>query len=76
MENKKIWWQSRTIWAGIVGAIFSFLSLLGKVPDGLTVSMVVDAIVGTTSILAIFFRSKAVTMIEPILPTISSSEDA
>jgi hypothetical protein len=76
MEDKKIWWQSRTIWAGIVGAIFSFLSLLGKVPDGLTAAMIVDAIVGTTSVLAIIFRAKADKIIEPILPTISGSEDS
>lgn len=75
MEQIKPWWQSRTIWSSLVGAVFAVLSLTGNLPPEITSTMVVDAIVGITSILAIFFRAKATTSIKPVLPTLTTIKD-
>jgi Na+/phosphate symporter len=74
MEQVKPWWQSRTIIASLVGAVFAVLSIAGQLPADLTTNMVVDAIIGVTSVLAIVFRAKATTTIKPVLPTLSASE--
>lgn len=57
--EQKQWWQSRTIWLGIMGTLFSIFSGLGIIPEGLTSEMVVDAILGVVSVGAIVFRVKA-----------------
>jgi Na+/phosphate symporter len=74
MEQVKPWWQSRTIIASLVGTVFAVLSIAGQLPVDLTSSMVVDAIIGVTSVLAIVFRAKATTAIKPVLPTMNTSE--
>lgn len=55
----KSWWQSRTIWASIVGVIFPILSFNNLLPPELTSNMVVESIMVITSTLAIIFRVKA-----------------
>jgi len=75
MEQVKPWWQSRTILSSLVGAMFAALSITGQLPADLTSNMVVDAIIGVTSVLAIFFRTKATTAIKPVLPTISTPSE-
>jgi len=59
----KGWWQSKTIWTGIVGAIFAALGLLGLVPQGLDAATVVNAVLGVVSVGAIIFRVQANTKI-------------
>ena len=63
MENTKVWWQSRTIWSGIIGAVFAILSILNLLPADLTTIQVVDAIMAVTSVAAIVFRVKSTTVI-------------
>lgn len=58
METKP-WWQSRTIWTGLVGGIFALLSIFGYLPEGLKSDFVVETILGITSVGAIIFRSFA-----------------
>lgn len=63
MENTKVWWQSRTIWSGIIGAVFATLGMLNLLPADLTTTQVVDAIMAVTSVAAIVFRFKSTTVI-------------
>ena len=67
-NNEKVWWQSRTIWSGIVGTMFAMLSLMGWLPAELSSSQVVDAILAVTSIGAVVFRVKAKAAIAPVTP--------
>lgn len=67
-NNEIVWWQSRTVWAGIIGTLFACLSALGWLPQDLTSNQVVDAILAVTSIAAIIFRVKAKSPIAPLTP--------
>ncbi len=59
MEQTKVWWQSRTIWASIIGVVFPILSHNNLLPAELTSNMIVETIMVITSTLAIIFRIKA-----------------
>jgi len=55
----KIWWQSRTVWTGLVGALFAILHQFGMLPVDLTTEMVLNMILGIVSVLAVVFRVDA-----------------
>lgn len=59
MDNQIQWWQSRTIWTGLIGTLFAVLSGFGLVPEGLNQDMVLEAVLGVVSVAAILFRVKA-----------------
>jgi len=73
--SEKGWWKSRTVWMGLIGAIFALLGMLGITEvAGLGEEAVVDQImqiVGlVTSLGAIVFRVKAEAAIsDKIIPT-------
>lgn len=69
MNEEKVWWQSRTIWTGLIGAVFAMLGGLNVLPEGLSSDMVVNAVLGVTSVLAVVFRAKATKSIAPVVPT-------
>lgn len=69
MQQEKVWWQSRTIWTGLIGSVFAILSGLNVLPKDLSSDMVVNAVLGITSVLAVVFRAKATTAIAPVIPT-------
>lgn len=69
MQEEIVWWQSRTIWTGIVGTAAALVGGFVHLPDGMTVDLMVDAIVGVTSVLAIVFRAKATASIAPVVTT-------
>lgn len=58
-EENKIWWQSRTVWTGIVGLVFAFLASFKVIPPELTQDQVVEVILGVISVFAIIFRVAA-----------------
>lgn len=66
-NNEKVWWQSRTVWSGIVGSMFAVLSMLGLLPTELSSSQVVDAILAVTSVAAVVFRVQAKASIAPLI---------
>lgn len=70
MNNEKVWWQSRTIWSGVVGTAFAILSMFGWLPTELSSAQVVDAILAVTSIAAVVFRVKAKAAIVPVVPAV------
>lgn len=59
MDNQIQWWQSRTVWAGLIGTLFAVLSGFGIVPEGLNQGMVLEAVLGVVSVASILFRVKA-----------------
>ena len=63
MNEQIQWWQSRTVWAGLIGMLFAVLSGLGLVPEGLTQEMVLEAVIATVSVAAIVFRVQATKVI-------------
>lgn len=63
MTEQKVWWQSRTIWTGIIGTLFAMLSGFNIIPADLAADNVVEAILGITSVLAIVFRVQTKTEI-------------
>lgn len=67
MTEQKVWWQSRTIWTGIVGTLFAILGGFDIIPADLIAGNVVEAILGVTSVLAIVFRVQAKTEIAPLI---------
>lgn len=66
MVDQKLWWQSRTIWTGIIGTIFAILAGFDMVPEGLSSEYLVETILGVTSVLAIVFRAKATASISTV----------
>lgn len=69
MNEEKVWWQSRTIWTGLIGSAFAILSGMKVLPEGLSSDMVVNAVLGVTSVLAVVFRAQATKAIAPVVPT-------
>lgn len=59
MQDTKRWWESRTIWASLLGLIFVALSALHVLPEGLSQEGVLEAVMGVVGVLAIIFRVKA-----------------
>lgn len=59
MNETKPWWQSRTIWTGLLGGLYAILSIFKILPEGLEQGMVLEAVLGVTSVLAVLFRAKA-----------------
>lgn len=59
MNETKPWWQSRTIWTGLLGGLYAILSIFKILPEGLEQEMVLEAVLGVTSVLAVLFRAKA-----------------
>jgi hypothetical protein len=71
MKDTKPWWLSRTIWVGLITSILAILNGLGVIPTEIQQSLIEEAVLGILGILAIIFRAKATTRIEPLLPTAS-----
>jgi hypothetical protein len=65
METKS-WWQSRTIWTGLLTSLWVILAACGLLPAPVT--PVIDAIVtvGLTAV-TIYFRYKATKAITPVI---------
>ena len=59
----KGWGKSRTVWAGLVGMVFTVLSMLGLLPEALTSEMVVNTVMGVVSLAAVIFRFQADTVL-------------
>lgn len=58
MEETKVWWQSRTIWAGLVGGVFAILAAFDIVPE-ISQDYVLELLLGLISAGTIIFRSTA-----------------
>lgn len=54
--DNKPWWASRTIWVGIIGALFGILAALNVLPEGLSQDSIVEGVLAVTGILAVVFR--------------------
>lgn len=63
MYDTKGWWQSRTVWTGIIGLLFAILSMVGWVPEGLSQEHVAEAVMAVVGVLTIVFRIKADTVV-------------
>lgn len=60
MNESKPWWQSRTIWSGIIGGVFSILTISGvTLPVGFSTEIVLGTVMSVSSLAAIIFRVKA-----------------
>lgn len=55
-DNSMPWWQSRTIWAGIVGTI---APMVGLTDIGPTVDVVTNVVSAVAGIVAIYGRTVA-----------------
>lgn len=78
------WWQSRTIWAGIVAVICGIAAITGRnIDPGTQVTLVNDltnaasALGEVSSLLTVYYRAKAVAPIKPqiIPPALGGSPD-
>lgn len=69
MTETKPWWLSRTIWMGLATALMAVFSAAGVMPiwlDEMFVSEVITALLGLATV---YFRSKAVKEIQPVINT-------
>ena len=61
--DTKIWWQSRTIWAGLITVISCVAGLLGyQIAEGdqqELITMITGAVGGVSGVIAIWGRVKA-----------------
>ena len=64
MEESKPFWESRTVWVGLVAVIFAALGAVGALPEGLREEQVVDAVMAVTGVLTIVFRAQASARLE------------
>ena len=57
--SEKGWYKSRTVWTGIVTAVFGVLALFGLVPPMLDGNSIVEAIMAVVGTLTVIFRGQA-----------------
>lgn len=69
MTETKPWWQSRTIWVGLSAAIIAILGAAGVLPVWLTQSLAEELIFAVLGIATVYYRSKAVKEIQPVMST-------
>lgn len=65
MEDTKVWWASRTVWVGLIGAVFAVAGILGVLPEGLTQEQVLQGVMAVVGVLVVVFRvtsSKSLTL--------------
>jgi hypothetical protein len=67
MTEMKPWWTSRTIWVGLATSILAILSGMGLLPLGLEQTIVEELITAVLGIATVYYRSKAVKEIEPVM---------
>jgi hypothetical protein len=63
----KPWWQSRTVWAAVVGLIYPVLNSYGILPEALTSESMLETVMVAVSAAALYFRiqaEKKLTVIE------------
>ena len=66
MEDNKSWWQSKSVWGGIVAVLASIASVVGVSLDAGTQELVATALVGVAgAAAAIIGRVKATKPIGP-----------
>lgn len=68
--NKKEWWESRTIWTGVLTSGCAILKSLGWLPEGFDNSILDEIVTVGLGIATIIFRVKAVKEINvaPVPP--------
>lgn len=67
MIETKPWWTSRTIWVGLITAVMAILAAAGVLPVWLTQSLVEELVFAVLGIATVYYRSKAVKEIQPVL---------
>lgn len=67
MSETKPWWQSRTIWMALATALMALLGASGALPIWVTQSMIEELIIAVLAIATAYYRSKAVTEIQPVV---------
>jgi uncharacterized membrane protein len=68
--KQKGWWKSKTVWVGLIGAVYASLALIGiPVPFGIDESTASELVTGIVGLLAIYFRVTATEAISAeVLP--------
>lgn len=64
VEERKPFWESRTVWVGAVSLLFALLGAMGLLPEGLREEQVVDALMAAIGVLTIVFRTRASARLE------------
>lgn len=59
MNDKKPWWQSKTILTSIVGTLVALGLAFGVLPEGYDAEQLIGGLLAITSLLAIVFRKNA-----------------
>lgn len=69
-NNTKEWWESRTIWTGVLTSACAILKSLDLLPEGFDNSMIDEIVTIGLGIATIIFRVKAVKEIKvaPVTP--------
>lgn len=65
MEGSKNWYESRTVWVGIVTVMFSLLKSFNILPEGLSEEAVVSLFMALSGVLTVVFRVKATAPVGP-----------
>ena len=69
MTETKPWWQSRTIWTGLVTSALAVLSAAGALPVWIDAPLAADIVVGLLGIATVISRAiatKEVVLIPPV----------
>ena len=69
MQTTKPWWMSKTIWMGLLMAVFALATAAGVVPPGITETLIDETVTLVLGLLTIIFRKQAVAEIAPA-PTV------
>ena len=74
MENEqKEWWQSRTIWTGVLTAVCALLKSLGLIPEAIDTTIIDEVVTVGLGIATIYFRAKAEKTIRPVVTPVESA---
>jgi predicted amino acid-binding ACT domain protein len=67
MEQKE-WWQSRTIWSGILTAVSGILAASDLIPAEIDDTVIDELVTLGLGIATVYFRAKADKEIAPLTP--------
>jgi hypothetical protein len=69
MTETQPWWQTRTIWVGLVTSLFGVLSAAGVLPPFIDAPLVLDLAMGVLGAATVYFRAKATKMVTTVTTT-------
>lgn len=71
MEEAKKWWESRTVWMGILTSLCAILKTLGLLPETFDHSILDEIVTLGLGLATIYYRIMAVKQVAVVPPVVA-----